>query len=311
MNSNFTLGEKTIYIPADIPLPAVESYVQNYKAITRNTGNLMLFACDQKIEHLNEDFSGPNVHPDAQNPKHIFEIASEGTIGALATHVGLISRYAKEYPTINFIAKLNGKTNIIPTEDKDPLSKQLWSVDDVVSLKNQSGINICGVGYTVYLGSEFESTMLQEAAQLVFNAHQNGLVTILWMYARGAHIEDETDPELMAGAAGIATSLGSDFVKIKPPRIENLEKNAELLKTAVSAAGNTKVICSGGKTIPPKEFFTNLYNQIHNGYTSGNATGRNIFQRSKSDAIAFTKAISAIVLENKSVEDAIKIYQQQ
>jgi len=50
-----------------------------------------------------------------------------------------------------------------------------------------------------------------------------------------------------------------------------------------------------------------LYDQIHIGGTCGNATGRNIFQRSLPEAIALTKAISAIACQDKSVRDAIKL----
>ena len=73
------------------------------------------------------------------------------------------------------------------------------------------GLNILGVGYTVYSGSEFEGQMLHEAAQAVFQAHQHGLLSVLWMYPRGRSVADEKDPHLVAGAAGVACALGSDL----------------------------------------------------------------------------------------------------
>jgi fructose-bisphosphate aldolase/6-deoxy-5-ketofructose 1-phosphate synthase len=42
---------------------------------------------------------------------------------------------------------------------------------------------------------------------------------------------------------------------------------------------------------------------------SGNATGRNIHQRSLDEAIRFCNAISAITLDNASVAEALKVYQ--
>lgn len=39
-----------------------------------------------------------------------------------------------------------------------------------------NGVNIVGLGYTIYLGSEYESTMLAEAGELIAAAHANGPV---------------------------------------------------------------------------------------------------------------------------------------
>jgi fructose-bisphosphate aldolase/6-deoxy-5-ketofructose 1-phosphate synthase len=42
--------------------------------------------------------------------------------------------------------------------------------------------------------------------------------------------------------------------------------------------------------------------------TSGNATGRNIHQKSLEEAIRMCNAICAITVEEASVEEALKIY---
>ena len=44
------------------------------------------------------------------------------------------------------------------------------------------------------------------------------------------------------------------------------------------------------------------------GGASGNATGRNIHQRSLGEAVRLTKAISAITLGDKSVEEALAVF---
>jgi len=293
---------KQITIPADVPQETEKIFITNYEAITKGTSRLMLFTGDQKIEHLNQDFHGNSLPKEVNCPTHLFEIASKGYIGAFATQLGLITRYGKQYPNINYIAKLNSKTNIIPKDEKDPLSSQLWSVQDVIELKNNTNLNLCGIGYTVYLGSKYENQMLQQAAQCIYEAHKHGLITIVWMYPRGKHIHNEANHKLIAGAAGIANCLGADFAKINPP-----EGNNEQLKQITAAAGNTKLLCSGGEKKEKKVFLQQLYDQIHTGDTRGSATGRNIFQQSLDNAISFTKAISAIVYENKSVDEVITI----
>ena len=45
-----------IPIPGDVPNNMLQIFQDNYSAITRDTGRLMLFAGDQKIEHMNTDF---------------------------------------------------------------------------------------------------------------------------------------------------------------------------------------------------------------------------------------------------------------
>ena len=294
-------------VPADVPAHCSDEFRANYAAITKSTGRLMLFACDQKIEHLNRDFYGPSIDPADNDPKHLFEIASKGTIGAFATHLGLIARYGACYPTINYIAKMNGKTDLVKTQQKDPYSALLWNIEQLLALKKNAGLSIRGIGYTVYPGSEYESSMLEQAAQLVYHAHQHGLVAIVWVYPRGKAVADELCPEIIAGAAGLAASLGADFVKLNMPHATAEKTSIELLKIAVQAAGNTKVIISGGTATEPTLFLKELYEQLHGANTAGNATGRNIHQRSLQKAVSLTHAIAALVFENASLEHAIKL----
>ena len=52
-----------VKVPVDVAPEARETYIDNYMAATRETGRLMLFACDQKVEHLNGDFYGEGIDP--------------------------------------------------------------------------------------------------------------------------------------------------------------------------------------------------------------------------------------------------------
>lgn len=296
-----------IDVPADVAKEAVIDYCANYLAITRAKERLLLFSCDQKIEHLNRDFYGPNIDPQDNDPEHMFKIAQLGDIGAFATHLGLISRYGKNYPTINYIVKMNGKTDLINYEQRDPLSKQLWTIEQIIRFKKSSGLPLVGVGYTVYLGSEYEPQMLKEAAQLVYEAHQHGLVTILWMYPRGKSIKEERSGDVIAGAAGIALSLGSDFAKINAPVSSGGKTSEQWLEIAAQAAGRTKLLVSGGSKIDMQDFLDELQTQLMYGKISGCATGRNIHQRSLHDAIELTRAMSSLVYENKTVKEFFAI----
>lgn len=298
---------KDIIIPLDVSRDNQNKYIDNYLLATKSTGRLMLFAGDQKVEHLNDDFVSNNITLEDNDPEHMFKIASLANIGIFATQLGLICRYGMDYKNISYIVKMNSKTNLVAETQKDPYSKQWLDVSAVIKLKNNSGLKICGVGYTVYIGSEFEPEMLHEAAKIINEAHEAGLIAILWMYPKGIAVKDTKDPHLIAGAAGVAACLGADFVKVNYPKKEGIN-SAEALKEAVIAAGRTKLVCAGGSNVDPKQFLQILFDQIHISGASGNATGRNIHQKPLEEAVRFCNAISAITLEDKSVEEAMGVY---
>ena len=304
-----TITRDQVRVPADVMPETREEYIDNYMKATRGTGRLMLFACDQKVEHLNKDFYGPGIDIADLDPEHLFQIGSQGVCGVLAGQRGLIAQYAPDYPEINYLVKMNSKTNLVGVAQEDPYSPMLYELEAVLAMR-EAGVNIVGLGYTIYLGSEYESTMLSEAGELIAEAHANGLIVVLWMYPRGKAVKAEKDPDLIAGAAGVALCLGADFVKVNPPKPGEGDSrtSAEALAVASRAAGRTGLVCAGGSTVDAETFLTQLYDQIHVGGACGNATGRNIHQRSLDEAVRLTKAISAITLADYSVEDALDVF---
>ncbi len=295
------------YLPADVPKEKEKLFLRNFEKATGGSERLMLFAGDQKVEHLNNDFFGEDIPPEDNDPEHLFKIASRANIGVFATQFGLISRYGRDYKNIPYLVKLNAKTNLIPYDKKDPYSQQWLEVEDVAAFKEYSGLDICGVGYTLYLGSEHEHAMLREAANIVHQAHQNGLITVLWIYPKGNFVENEHDAHLIAGAAGVAAALGADFVKLKVPYNEDGALNVSGLQEVTTAAGRTGVLCEGGDKRDEAAFLEELYTQVHSGKSRGNGTGRNIHQRSEEEGIKMANAIYAVMVENATVEEALKI----
>ncbi len=296
-----------VIIPLDVPGERRHKCIENYLKVTKGKGRLMLFAGDQKVEHLNDDFYGPGIDPQNSSPEHMFQIADAARIGVFATQLGLIARYGMDYPDVPYLVKLNSKTNLVKTSQADPNSCQWLDVSQVVEFKESTGLDILGVGYTVYLGSDHEGEMLRQAAQIVYKAHRHGLLTVLWMYPRGKAVKDEKDPHLIAGAAGVAAALGSDFAKVNYPEKAG-QNSSEALREAVKAAGRTKVVCAGGGWMDVKPFLQQLHDQIHIGGASGNATGRNIHQRPLEEAVRMCNAIYALTVENAGVEEAWEIY---
>jgi len=292
------------FVPADVPLTERPRYLANLERATEGTGRLMLMAGDQKVEHLNNDFVGTEVAEEDGDPEHLFRIAARARIGVFATQLGLIARYAPDYPDIPYLVKMNAKTNLVPTASADPFSHQWHDLEQVVRLRETSGLNIIGVGYTIYPGSRYEGEMFAEAARLIFEAHQHGLLAVVWAYPRGQHVSDEHDPHLIAGVAGIVACLGADFAKINAPT-----GDSTALREAVRAAGRTRVVCAGGGETTAEGFLRRLHAQIHEAGVAGSATGRNIHQRPLDEAVRLCNAISAIDFDNASIDDALRIYQ--
>tara|TARA_Y100001968_G_C19344552_1_gene711360 strand:- start:475 stop:1332 length:858 start_codon:yes stop_codon:yes gene_type:complete len=273
----------------------------------------MLFAGDQKIEHLNDDFYGSSpigtIPAEDNNPEHLFNIASQGQVGVFATQQGLLSRYGRRFPETPYLVKVNSKTHLVKTAQRDPMSGLLTDVDRILELKANAGINVVGVGFTIYVGSEFDHLQMEQAHRLIQDAHREGLLSVLWMYPRGSAVAKEKDPHLIAGAAGLAACMGADFTKVNPPKPEDGSSSSAALREATEAAGNTGVICSGGTSQDGVAFLTELHNQIHIGGAVGNATGRNIHQRPLDEAVRLCSAISAITVGDLDVETAVRIYQ--
>lgn len=265
-----------IPIPADVAPSNRQLFEDNYKKILGVHRCSILFSCDHKIEHLNPI-----------DPEILFTTAAALQPMVMAAPVGLIARYASDYPSIPYIAKVSDKTNL--ATDDDPLSTLLWDTNQVIQLQENS-VDIVGIGITIYVGSDYESEMMAAAAQAILHAHAQGLVAIVWIYPRGSHIQQSslTNAQLLAGATGIATSLGADMVKIKPP-IDSYD----WIKLAVQSAGNTKIVCAGLEKTTNEILIERTTEYIRGGI-AGVALGRNLFERSIAEAQNLVQALRAL-----------------
>ncbi len=289
---------QSLAAPLDVPSGQKSTYLKNLRLITKNTGRLLLFAGDQRVEHLNDDFFGAGISPEDASPEHLFRIAANSRIGVFASQLGLIARLGSKYPRVPYLIKLNAKTNLVDSEDQDPYSGAWYDVRDVAEFAKTSKLTIPAVGYTVYVGSRYEATMLREAAQVVKQAHQLGLVAVLWMYPRGAAIANKYDAHLIAGAVNVGASLGADFVKVNRP-----EPSIDGMKEIVSAAAATRVIFAGGNEMPADTLIETVYEHIRHG-AAGAALGRNLHQRPLNEAIGLANALASVIYDGQTPQAA-------
>jgi class I fructose-bisphosphate aldolase len=77
------------------------------------------------------------------------------------------------------------------------------------------------VGATIYFGSEESTRQIQEISQVFAQAHELGLVTVLWCYTRNSAFKKDKDYHVSADLTGQANHLGvtieADIIKQKLP----------------------------------------------------------------------------------------------
>lgn len=237
-------------------------------------GRSVLLAYDQGLEHgPSTDFTDRNV-----DPSFIMETAVKGGFNGVIFQKGLAERYYDG--KVPLIVKLNGRSSLPKGE---PLSRQVCSVEYAVSLGAKA------VGYTIYLGSSFESEMFAEFGRIQEQAHERGLPAIAWVYPRGAAVQNDTSKEIVAYAARAALELGADAAKIK------YTGDSQSFSWAVKSAGKMPVFMSGGPKAPDDAtFLAHVAGAIKAGAT-GLAVGRNVWQNP--DPLAMAKALKSLVIE--------------
>jgi class I fructose-bisphosphate aldolase len=237
-------------------------------------GKTLFLAYDQGLEHGPTDFNDKNV-----DPKYIIEIAKKGKYNGVVFQKGIAEKYNKEIKKskVPLIVKLNGKTNLFKGE---PISRQLCTVEEAVKL------GASAVGYTIYIGSDYEDEMMQEFENIQREAHSKNIPVIVWIYPRGKSIEGKKKEELMVYAARTGLEIGEDIIKIQ------LEGTAKDLKWAAKSAGKARVVVAGGIKKGEKEFLKQV-KEIMDAGCIGLAVGRNVWQ--DKNPLELTKKIRNII----------------
>lgn len=248
--------------------------------ITRD-GKALFLAYDQGFEHGPTDFNDENV-----DPEKLLKIADSGYFTGVILQKGIAEKYyasagSAHHWKVPLIVKLNGKTNLV--KDEDPYSPQVCSVQEALTY------GASAVGYTLYIGSEFEPLMTQEFGKIEQEAEEAGIPVIAWIYPRGKNVPDESDPKMVAYAARVGLELGADIVKIR------YTGDIASFKWVVAAAGKAKVVVMGGSKLPEGSFVKMVQDCMEAG-AIGMAVGRNIWQ--SSDPLEISKEIAEIVFES-------------
>ena len=177
------------------------------------TGYLSILPVDQGIEHSAAASFAPN--PIYFDPENIVKLAIEGGCNAVATTLGTLGTVSRRYAhKIPFILKINHNELLSYPNTFD---QTLFA-----SVEQAFDLGAVAVGATIYFGSEESRRQIQEIREAFQNAHELGLVTILWCYLRNAAFKTkEADYHLAADLTGqanhLGATLGADIIKQKLP----------------------------------------------------------------------------------------------
>jgi class I fructose-bisphosphate aldolase len=266
--------------------------LMNHGALA-GTGKFVILPVDQGFEHGPARSFAPN--PAGYDPDYHFQLAIDAGCNAYAAPLGSLEASADRFAgQVPLILKLNNSDTLAKMDQ--PCSAVTASVKDAVRL------GCVAIGYTIYPGSGARNVMYEELRELVLEAKEHGLPTVVWAYPRGAlSKEGETAIDIVAYAAQISCQLGAHVVKVKPPKdfIEQpeakkvFEKHAIPTKTmadrvrhVVQSAFNGKriVIFSGGEAKGTDELLEDVRG-IAAGGGFGSIMGRNAFQRPRAEAL--------------------------
>ena len=268
-----------------------------YTGTLAGTGKLVILPVDQGFEHGPARSFAPN--PDGYDPAYFPSMAVEAGCNAYAAPLGFIESIARQYSgRLPLILKLNNSDSL--GGPSEPWSALTGSVHDALRL------GCAAIGFTIYPGSGHRNEMYTEIRDLIAEAREFGLPTVIWSYPRGGKLskEGETGLDVVAYAAHVACQLGAHIVKVKPPSAhveqdearkyyEKVPKEtlADRIRHVVQSSFNGKriVIFSGGPAKGTEAVLEEL-RQIHKGGGFGTIMGRNSFQRPRAEGVALLKS---------------------
>ena len=221
------------------------------------------------------------------NMQDIVDKLAKGSADAIIIHKGIAKTV--DVKNLGLIIHLSGSTKL---SQKPNLKVQVCSIEEAIKLGADA------VSIHVNVGCEEESQMLMDMGMIVDECDHYGLPLLAMMYPRGPNIKNEHDPELIKHVARLGAELGADVIKT------NYTGSIDTFKEVTSSCPVPVVIAGGPKAKTDKEVLKMVFDSIRAG-GSGLSVGRNVFQHE--NPTSMSKALSAIVHDEASVEDAMSI----
>ena len=266
------------------------------------SGKLVILPVDQGFEHGPARSFASN--PPAYDPHYLYELALEARLSAYAAPLGPLEAGADTFVgELPLILKVNSANSLVTGSQDQAVTA---TVDDALRL------GCVAVGFTMYPGSDANYDMMEELREITREAKAKGLAVIVWSYPRGGKVTDETAFDIVAYAAHMATLMGANVIKVKPPKANldladakkvyesegidgsTLTKRIEHVMQSCFA-GRRLVVFSGGDSTSTAAFLDTV-REIRDGGGSGSIVGRNAFRRPKGQALELLDEICKIYL---------------
>jgi len=263
-------------------LSEIGKRVRLERILDRNSGNTVIIPMDHGIS------VGP-VKGLVKLSDMINKVA-DGGANSVLLQKGMVKHGHREYGSdVGLIVHMSASTSLGP----DPNDKvQVCQVEEALK------VGADAVSVHINIGSETEAEQLKKLGGVSERCEFWGMPLVAMMYPRGDKISDPNDLEVVALAARAGAELGADIIKT------NYTGDPDTFKQVVAGCPVPVVIAGGPKTETDQEFLEMIRGAIDAG-GRGVAIGRNVFQHE--DPTKMTKAIAAIVHQNMSVEEAMKI----
>jgi len=250
------------------------------RIINRDTGRTIIVPLDHGVS------VGP-IEGIADMREAVTNIVAGGA-NAVLMHKGVVRcGHRARGRDVGLIIHLSASTSLSPYPNAKTL---VCSVEEAVRLGADA------VSVHVNLGDETEGRMLDDMGRVTELAVSWGIPVLAMMYARGPKIKNEFDADVVAHCARVGNELGADVVKV--PYTGDPDSFARV----VAGCCVPVVIAGGPKTDSRRGFLTMIADSVAAG-GAGLSVGRNIFQ--DQDPATLLKAVTAIVHENKGVDEAM------
>lgn len=225
-----TVNKSQLHLPGPDFIDRVFSQTDRSPNVLRNfqtilntgrlagTGFVSILPVDQGIEHSAGASFAPN--PAYFDPENIVKLALEGGCNAVASTLGVLAAVSRKYAhKIPFLVKFNHNEMLTYPN----IFKQSY----FGSVRQCYEMGALAVGATIYFGNDSAREEIAYVSDMFEEAHQYGMVTVLWCYTRNAAFKvkgadgKSTDYHSSADLTGQANHLGAtikaDIIKQKLP----------------------------------------------------------------------------------------------
>ncbi|MEM5815252.1 MAG: fructose-bisphosphate aldolase [Candidatus Aenigmatarchaeota archaeon] len=251
-----------------------ESKENKLKKVLKD-GKALVLAFDHIVEHGPHEYEGIDI-----SPQRIGKIAVEGKVDALIVHIGTARIIRKIYPKLPLIIKLTARNNLIPDE------MQIQEV--VTKVKEVKDLNVIGIAYTIYFGSEFEPQMLKNFSEIKEEAKKYSLPIFGFAYPRSKKFESKYHPIAIRYAARLGAEIGFDVIKTY--YTGDKESFSKVVKDCF-----VPILIAGGPKIEEEKEFLKTVEEVMSIGASGIVVGRNVWERKDEEALHILEELRRII----------------